>query len=326
MAVLVTGATGFIGQHLMAALISDQCPIHVLTRDIHKAQALWNNDLIKVFQIDSIDQNQTTSLWKNVEIVFHLACGSFAENDMENYQKSIVMMTQSLLTQAIKAKVKQFIFVSSVKAMGEKTEHCLNENSPALPETAYGKAKLTAEQQVLAAGKDHIICSSVLRLPMVYGKSTKSSILQMVRAIYRGYFPSLSKINNHRSMVHVLDVVQAMMLIARNPKISCQQAYLVTDGQSYSTDQIYALICHALNRTIPRWCIPIGVLIFGARIGDFIQRIFKIPIPLNPKTLDKLTSSAWYSTKKIQTELGYRPQYSLTTALPEIIDQVKQLN
>ncbi|CAB1274359.1 NAD-dependent epimerase/dehydratase family protein [Candidatus Nitrosacidococcus tergens] len=326
MAVLVTGATGFIGQHLMAALISDQYPVHVLTRDIYKVQSLWTNDLIKIFQIDPIDQTQAIELWKDVEIVFHLACGSFAENDVENYQKSIVVATQSLLTQAIKAKVKQFIFVSSVKAMGEKTEECLNEYSPAFPETAYGKAKLTAEQLVLSAGKDCTICGSVLRLPMVYGKSTKSSILQMTRAIYRGYFPSLSKINNHRSMVHVVDVVQAMVLIAKNPKASCQQIYLVTDGQSYSTDQIYTLICHALDRTTPRWRIPIGVLIFGAKIGDFMQRIFKIRIPLNSKTLDKLTSSAWYSIEKIQTELGYRPQYSLTTALPEIINQVKRLN
>jgi nucleoside-diphosphate-sugar epimerase len=258
-----------------------------------------------------------------MDTVFHLASGSFAENDDTGeaerlHQRVAVEGTRELLKLAAKANVKRFIFVSSVKAMGEGGWNCFDETSPAVPETAYGRAKLGAERLVLEAGRTYGMHVCNLRLPMVYGCDNKGNLPRMAIAIDRGWFPPLPEVKNRRSMVHVDDVVQAMLLAVESPQAG-NQTYIVTDGRTYSSRQIYILICQVLGQPIPWWHFPAGLLRMGAKIGDLAERVLKRGVPLNSQILYKLIGSAWYSCAKIQKELGYNPQHSLETALPGII-------
>lgn len=324
MKVLITGATGFIGQRLVAALLSREGSIRILARNADKASMIWSAPSLKVFQGDLTESSLMPSdLCEGVETIFHLASGSFAESDdtgeVERLQQKVVVEgTRELLKLAVKASVKQFIFVSSVKAMGEGGRECLDETSLATPKTAYGRAKLAAEQLVLEAGRTYGMHVCNLRLPMVYGCDHKGNLSRMAIAVDQGWFPPLPKVANRRSMVHADDVVQAMLLAAENPR-ACHQTYIVTDGCAYSSRQIYTLIRQALGRRVPWWYFPVGLLRIGAKIGDLAEGGLKRKAPLNSQVLYKLLGSAWYSGTKIQRELNYRPQYVLETALPEIL-------
>jgi nucleoside-diphosphate-sugar epimerase len=205
--------------------------------------------------------------------------------------------------------------------MGEGGWNCLDEDSPVAPRTAYGRAKLGAERVVLEAGRTYDMHVCNLRLPMVYGCDNKGNLPRMAIAIDRGWFPPLPEVENRRSMIHVDDVVRAMLLAAENPQ-ACNQTYIVTDGCIYSSRQIYILICQILGRRIPQWHFPVGLLQMGAKIGDLTERVLKRGVPLNSQILYKLIGSAWYSCAKIQMELGYSPRHSLETALPEILGAI----
>lgn len=323
MRVLITGATGFIGQRLVTALLAREVSIRLLVRSVEKAKAIWGTASLEMCQGDLAEPLTLDNLCEGVDTVFHLASGSFSEKDdggeaEQLHQKVAVEGTRELLRLAAKAGVRRFIFVSSVKAMGEGEGDCLDEASPVVPQSAYGRAKLAAEQVVLAAGHAYDMHVCNLRLPMVYGCDHKGNLPRMAFAIERGWFPPLPQVDNRRSMVHADDAVQAMLLAVQNPRAR-SQTYIVTDGRAYSSRQIYILLCQALGRRVPRWYFPAGLLRMGARTGDLAERIFKRGAPLNSQVLYKLLGSAWYSCAKIQRELGYQPQHSLETALPEIL-------
>ncbi|UCE88113.1 MAG: NAD-dependent epimerase/dehydratase family protein, partial [Pseudomonadota bacterium] len=162
----------------------------------------------------------------------------------------------------------------------------------------------------------------VLRLPLVYGRDNKGNLPRMIAAIDRGRFPPLPDTANKRSMVHVDDVVQALMLAAERPE-AVGRVYLLTDGQTYSTRQMYELICTALGREAPSWSVPLWLLRTGARTGDLLKTLGMRRFPVDSGMLEKLLGSAWYSSDRIVDELGYHPTWTLDTALPQMVAEYR---
>lgn len=324
--VLVAGATGFIGRKLVDALHVRRRTIYALARDISKIRSLWPQGDIAGRSGDIANAETLKDVCAGVHTVFHLA--SYAEeaqfDETENlHWRVTVEGTRHLLEAAARSGVKRFIYVSSVKAMGEGGEFCLDESSLTEPVSPYGRAKLEAEGLVLEAGRKHGMHVCNLRLPLVYGRDNRGSIWRMIAAIDRGWFPPLPETGNKRSMVHVDDVIQALLLAADNPAAR-GHTYLVTDGQIYSTHQIYAGIRKALGRPAPRWIFPVILLRAAARMGDMARWIRGRSFVFDSGVLDKLTGSACYSCEKIKTELGYRPTRFLEDGLREMADEYKK--
>ncbi|MHB8727668.1 MAG: NAD-dependent epimerase/dehydratase family protein [Sulfuricaulis sp.] len=322
---LITGATGFIGRRLVTALLNRKTTVYALVRDIVRIDP-WRQAAVTARSGDLGKVDSLTDVCMDVHTVFHLAsCGEEPEpgGGEDAHWRVTVEGTRHLLEAAARSGVKRFINVSSVKAMGEGGEACLDEASPATPVSSYGRAKLEAEGLVLEACRKHGMHVCNLRLPLVYGCDNRGNIWRMIAAIDRGRFPPLPEIGNKRSMVHVDDVVQALLLAADNPAAN-GQTYIVTDGREYSTHQIHAAICKALGRLPPRWTIPMGLLRMAGRLGDAIGSIRGRDFVFNSGVLNKLTGSAWYSCRKSETELGYRPRFFLDDGLREMTDEYKR--
>ncbi len=341
MNVLVTGATGFIGRHLVNALRERGAAVRVLVRDISKISAIWPEGVVAGIACDLSQSAIPSDACTGVDTFFHLASAGDGNENAENlpksrkppqersedtadaHHKTTVNGTRHLLDVAAGTGVKRFIFFSSVKAMGEGKAACLDEQSNVRPVTPYGRAKLDAEKLILDVGKRHGLHVCVLRLPLVYGLDNDGNIPRMIAAIDRGRFPSLPDVGNKRSMVHVADVVQAALLAAEKPAAN-GQIYLVTDGQAYSTRQLYVMICDALNRPVPTWTIPTSVLRAMGRTGDLIGRLRGRPFIFDSTVLQKLLGSAWYSSEKIGRELGYRPTRTLEDAIGEMVGEYRR--
>ncbi len=322
MKVLVTGGTGFIGHHLLKVLLSKGVDVRVLSRRADSSGLRWPSR-IPVVTGDLTSSRSLTGIADGVETVYHLASLNHAYdvNDAtleEIHRRVTVEGTRHLLNEAIQAGVRRFVFASSVKAMGEGMEGCLDETSPAAPITAYGIAKREAEELVLEKGRECGMHVCVLRLPLVYGPGNKGNIPRMIEAIDRGIFPPIPKVGNSRSMVHVEDVVQALLLASECPAAN-GKIYLVTDGRVYSTREIYKAILKALGRDVPWWTVPIWALRWGARIADAVLQMAGRSRPSCAAEVEKLLCSAWYDPSRICNELGFEPRHTLFDALAEMV-------
>ena len=143
----------------------------------------------------------------------------------------------------------------------------------------------------------------------------------MIEAIARGAFPPLPRVSNRRSMVHVDDVVQASVLAARSEE-AVGGVFIVSDGQPYSTREIYEWISAALGKSVPAWKLPVFVLKALAKAGDVIGRVTGTRWKFDTNAYDKLMASAFYSSAAICRTLGFKPKWDLKSALPAIVETI----
>lgn len=318
--VLVTGAGGFIGTHLVETLLHEGLTV----RALHHSTSLRaeNKGHVEVVYGDVRDEVTMKEVVSDVDIIFHLAAKvnetSEPDKNGDQYDSVNVRGTLNLVRAALSGRVLRFVFFSSVKALGEWTQECVDEMALPKPETPYGRSKLEAERQVFEYGAIRGLPVVCLRLPLVYGPGQRGKLAQMIKAIDQGFFPPLPELGNRRSMIHVSNVVGAAMLASMSPAAT-GQCYIVTDARPYSTRELYEMIARSLGKRIPRWSIPPAVLHTFAGIGDLFGHVSHQRSIFDSKVLAKLTKSASYSPSKIIRELGYRPVMSFEDALPELI-------
>jgi nucleoside-diphosphate-sugar epimerase len=309
----ITGASGFIGHALCSQLFEQGWHLRVLLRQ--PMTGPWHETVI-----GDLETPLPRDLLAGIDVVFHLAGKAHAlsenQQDIGEYFRINTEGTRKLLEAARDAGVPRFVFFSSVKAMNEGSHHCLDETTACLPETPYGKSKLEAERLVLNG--DYISEPAVLRLSMVYGPAMKGNLPRMIEAVAKGLFPPIPEFGNKRSMAHVKDVVHAALLAAEKPE-AVGQTYIVTDGQPYSTREMYEWICETLGKPVPGWHLPKIVFRGLARAGDIIGKLRGRRFFFDSDALDKVSDSSWYSSQKIKNELGFHPNHHLRNSLPDIL-------
>lgn len=268
---------------------------------------------------DLADIKALNEAFAGVERVFHCAghahaFSSLSNADAELHRRVNFEGTRNLAEAAGQAGVQRFIFLSSVKAMAEPGKVCADEDFPGQPTTAYGQSKRMAEEALLEIGARYGMHVVNLRLVMVYGAGGRGNLERMARLVRRGWFPPLPETGNHRSLVHVDDVVAAILLVGEEERAS-GRTYIVSGPQAPSGRQLYDTMRAALQMPPSRWSIPVSFLRLAARCGDGLERLLRRRVPLNSEALERLLDSAWYSSARIEQDLGWRAKISLEEGL-----------
>ena len=309
--VFVTGAGGFIGGHLIQRLLREKCNIRALVRS-RVSRHQWSSE-IEVFDGDILDKKRMRNAVSGCDTIFHLAgkvhdLSEKGGND-ESHRTVNIGGTRNVLEGAVAAGISRFIFFSSVKAMGEGGDRCLDESAEPEPVTPYGKSKLAAEKLVHEYGCRFGIHTVCLRFPLIYGPGVKGNLQRMMVRIESGIFPPLPEFGNKRSLIHYHDAIQAAVLAASKTE-AAGKTYIVTDGRAYSSRELYVLMCRVAGKAIPNWTLPISFFRALGRLGDFGRAVFGVRMGFDSEALGKLASSAWYSSEKISRELGFNPAFS----------------
>jgi nucleoside-diphosphate-sugar epimerase len=269
---------------------------------------------------DLLDISSLRVACAGIDCVFHCAgyAHAFASSDPEVHWRVNFEGTRNLLDAAVAAGARRFVFLSSVKAMAEPGDECVDEDWPGEPDSPYGRSKRAAEDAVLEAGAKYGMHVVNLRLAMVYGRGGRGNLERMARGIRAGWFPRLPDTGNRRSMVHVNDVVAAARLVADAPAAN-GRTYIVADPRPYSGRDIFDTIKAVPPRLTFSWGVPISVLRAGAVLGDVVERATNRTLPLNSEALSRLLGSACYSPACIQHELGWQAKMGLAEGVQEML-------
>jgi nucleoside-diphosphate-sugar epimerase len=293
--VLVTGGGGFVGKRLVKRLTEDGFLVKILSREIQ----LHHETVICDLQSDIIPD----SALEGVDTVFHLA--GFAhdirdEKEVEDlYYRVNVDATVQLANLAVKSNVKKFVFVSSVKAGGVlDSRNCVDESEKGKSEGVYGETKRQAELALLKVYKESNMHVSIIRPSLVYGPNIKGNLKSMLLGIKQGWFPPLPETGNRRSMIHVDDLVRAILLIAKDKRAN-GEIFIATDGTPYSSREIYDAMCSVAGKSIPKWSMP-----------KFLFDVAGILSPRIKYKLNKLLGNECYSSAKLEA-LGFKAKKSL---------------
>ena len=290
--VLITGASGFIGQRLVKAISKQKVPFCVLSRSNQPGFETIVCDL----QFNDIPANTLT----DIDTVFHLAGIAHDSAKIENqYQAVNVRATIQLAKLAVSSGVQKFVFLSSVKAGGNLSNNSsMDESSQGTPEGVYGRTKREAEIKLLEIGRQSGMHVSIIRSSLVYGPLMKGNLKMMFLGVKKGWFPPLPEVHNRRSMIHVDDLVRAILLVS-NDKRADGEIFIVTDGKQYSSRQIYSSMRKVIGKSEINWSMP--------------SAIFKVISLISPTTkckIEKLFGNEYYSSKKIE-KLGYKSRGTL---------------
>lgn len=306
MTTLVTGATGFIGHHLM------QHDYRALVR----RSAGFRHEVVG----DLRDRRSLENACSGVELVFHCAGHAHAlTSGPDDIHHDVNFLgVRNLLAAAGQAGVKRFVFLSSVKAMAEPGELCVDEDWPGVPSSQYGRAKRAAEEAVLEAGERFAMHVVSLRLAMVYGSGGRGNLERLARGLRAGWFPMLPETGNRRSLVHVEDVVAAMRLVAARPEAN-RRTYIVADPRAYSGRELCEVIRSVTSAPRLSWNTPAWALRFGGKVCDITGKLLQWPMPINSEVVSRLLDSECYSPQRIERELGWRAKVCLTDGLREML-------
>lgn len=315
MSVLVTGATGFIGGRLRVRLVASGESAFALVR--RASQAVGE-------RAGSLDDPTVLAVaCAGIDTVFHCAGFAHAWSDRDpavvaQHWRVNFEGTRHLVEAAGRVGVRRFVYLSSVKAMGEPGADCVDEDWPLPPLTPYGRAKRAAEDAILDAGVRYGMHVVNLRLAMVYGPGGRGNLERMARLVRRGWLPPLPETGNRRSLVYVDDVVAALRLAAECAS-AAGRTYIVAHPQAHSGRALYDALRAAAGLAPYGGTVSAGMLRAAARVGDFAGQLLARRMPFNSEVLDKLLGNACYSPARIQCELGWQAATPLAEGLRRML-------
>ncbi len=308
--VLVSGASGFIGRRLCAALRARGEHVTALLHCPPASPGPWRD-----WRLADLAGPLPDDIADGADVVCHLAAVVHARGvDERLYEQVNTEGARRLLAAATHAGARQFIYFSSIKAAGETTPGCVDESHPARPETPYGRSKLAAEEALCAATA--ITSRISLRLCPVYGDRMAGSLRQLLKAVERGWLPPLPAIDNRRAFVHVDDVVDVVLALIARPPNGDSLAY-VSDGAPLSTPRIVALARAASGRAASRWHTPPWPWRLLAASGDWLGAMLARPMPFDRNRYRALFEDACYDNARLRALSGWKPCWTLEHFLRE---------
>jgi len=309
MRVFVTGGSGFVGGHVIDALIAAGHEVSALARSARSADVVQRLGASAVHgELGSVVEHTL----HDVDVVIHAAAFVEEWGTREQFEKTNVRGTLQLLEVAQRAGVRRFIHIGTEAAVfeGQDLNH-IDEDKPypTRHRYLYSESKARAEHAVLEANREDFVTLS-LRPSLIWGPRDRTVLPTLLSMVDEGRFVWINKGAYERSTTHIFNLVQAIIQSLTQGK-SGEAYFIADDGVLTLHDFITRLLAtqgvEAPTRSLPAWLIrPAAALIEGT------WRLFRISAtpPLHKFVAEIMSSHVTVNTTKAKAELGYQPRVS----------------
>ena len=303
--VAVTGASGFVGEHVVRDLAAAGYRIVAVSR----AALAPATSAVEVRRVTGYDHPQTLAeALRGAEAVVHLAGRAHvlrerAADPEAEFLRANTDATRAVLAGAHAAGVRHFVLMSSIAALATRSDVRLDERSAPAPDTPYGRSKLAAERVVQDGSRDMV--GTVLRPPLVYGPGMKGNPLRLWSLIARGVPLPVGSIDNRRSFLYVGNLTSAIVA-ALGAGARARGTFLLADAETVSTRELARRIGHSLDRPARLVSVPLPLLRLLAAPGDRLPRV-----PFDRDALDRLAGSLALDAAAFGRATGWRAPFSL---------------
>lgn len=311
MKVAITGASGFIGKHLVEHHLQLGDEINVLSR-----KAVFFTDRVNLFIGDLNSEAQIDpEFLRGVDVLYHCA----AELTDESRMLATNVHAVERLIKLASGKVRRWVNLSSVGVYGAIRSGLVHEEFPVYPVNTYEKTKAAADRLVKGAAISGAFEYVLLRPSNVYGIGMRNnSLYELISVIHKGLFFYIGKPVSIFNYVHVSDVVKALYQCATHENAkNC--TFIVSN--SCSVQEFTQIINSIFNKHQTIYTLPESLVRIIAVIFRFLPNF-----PLTKARVDALTSTTTYSNSKIETCLNYRLTTSNQAGLTELVNFWRSVN
>jgi len=253
--VLVTGASGFVGRHVVPALARDGWSIR---RAVRRPEGMDDEVVIETIGPETDWQ----AALQDVDAVVHLAARvhhKHEEHAVQLYRNVNIAGTLNLARSAATAGVRQFIFISTVLVHGRSNDGRapFNEDDVLTPRGLYGMSKAAAEAGLKTLARDSAMKISVIRPPLVYGAGAKGNFALLTRAVNLGVPLPFAAIRNHRAFLAVQNLSSFIQRRLSHPDSASNfEIFLVADREQVSTPEFIARLAKAAGKNSRLFGMP----------------------------------------------------------------------
>ena len=306
---LITGATGFVGSHVLQMAITQNREVICPVRSPSASLASPPSAQAVIGDINS--QTDWQAHMHDVNTVIHCAARVHVMNDLASdplaaFREVNLHGSLRLAEQAAQAGVTHFIYLSTVKVNGEMTRTGTAFTEDDVPQASdpYGISKQEAESALLALGQRTGMAITIIRPPLVYGKGVAANFLSLLIWVKKQIPLPLGSIHNQRSFVFVKNLADFILHCVQNPQ-AFHQVFLISDGKDLSTTELLREAAKALQ-------VPSRLLPFPASLMSLVANL------VGKKNItDRLCQSLQVDSSKARERLQWTPPFSVQQGLRE---------
>ena len=317
---MITGATGFIGSHLVETLIAKKWDITCLVRPQSQTDAIEKMPVL-IHRGPLDDPDVLESALEGQDYIFHVAA-RIRPAPPEVYERANHRLTRDLANACLRKnpEVKRFVYISSIAAAGPTPSgKQTDETQPPCPASQYGRTKLKGEQALKEIWDR--LPATIIRPPNVYGARQQETEL-LIKLIRKRIVPILKDERKSTSLIYIKDLIQGILLATEHPSAR-NQIYYLTDGEGYSwRELILALKKMVLGKSffLP---VPEDLIYSLAWLADILRAAGVRNLYFGRRVWNAMAKTQWlFSSSKAMQELGFRPQYNLQAGFEDMLGRV----